>query len=131
MATYSFTVDGEQYAYEVSDAAWGFFEACEHDSALNVQATGLKTIDEVAQLAQGRGFETSSYDIFQYGNIVAIEQRARQHAGELTDDELDLVAGGAGTGRPPTQPCRGLDCARCCTSNSKYCSSCYCTKNCA
>ena len=127
---YTFSVGSEQHVFEVSDAAWRFFEACDHDQALNAQVTALKTMDEVAELGHARGFGTTYEDIVQYGTVAAIEQDARMQAGELTDDELDTVAGGAGTGIPPRMPCRATDCLKCCTSTSRGCMSCYCPRPC-
>ena len=96
MATYMFSVSGEQQAYELSDAAWRFFEASERDKLLADQVRELRTIEAVAELGQALGFGTTYEDILQYRKVAGIEHDAWQQAGELTDDELDLVAGGHG-----------------------------------
>ena len=129
MATYAFTVNGEQQAYEVSDAGWAFFQACAQDPALREQADGLASVDAVAELGRTRGFGTTYDNISRWSMSRPSRTRRARKTGELTDDELDLVSGGFGVTDVTTPACRGPKCVTCCASG-KSCSDCYCPKPC-
>jgi hypothetical protein len=107
MATYVFRVNGTTHAYEVGDAAWRFYEACTDDPSLNELAIALTTADAVAELGRSRGFGTAAGEIQHLVEVLDLEAEMRREAGELTDEELDMVAGGSGTGSPqlPKPPC--------------------------
>jgi predicted ribosomally synthesized peptide with nif11-like leader len=69
------------------DAVKKFYEKVEADKALKakLEAVGLGRLDEVVRIAGAAGFVFSSDD------LVAFQQ---ENSGELSEADLDLVAGG-------------------------------------
>lgn len=96
MAFSSDSVDGKEHSTAVSEAASKFFEACSGDAALLQQLAAQTTVEDVAALAHSRGFAVSTSELRQYINVAAVAESEASASGELTDAELDLVAGGTG-----------------------------------
>jgi hypothetical protein len=125
MATYRYLVGDEVRSYEVSDAAWHFFDACDRDPALGVASSRLDSMTELAALARTNGFATTAADLAQFLTAVNAAHVAMEEPSELTDEELDLVSGGGGvTATKPT--CSGGMCKSCCSKGTSICAACKC-----
>ena len=104
MKTIELMVDGKKASYEVAEEAWRFFGAMDADAALADEARSLTSAGDLAGLARAKGYVTTPEEVWQYLTVVAA---ARDTSGELSDEELDLVAGGlsACTATQVTQYC--------------------------
>lgn len=105
------------------EAAAQFFATLLTDEQLREQWAPLTSMTEVAALATSRGFAVNAVDVAQCWESMA---DPAYQLGDLTDDELSLVAGGASRG---VSYCTGSQCTTCCTTTT-VCNSCLCPASC-
>ncbi len=75
--------------------ATAFLEKVENDQELKneLASLGNATIEDVLDIAAAKGFTFSSEDLIE-ASKVRNEARSEEAGGELSEEELDLVAGG-------------------------------------